>query len=151
MPGDGLRVLLGAIILLLLALHVFRRRLGVDGMLDHWWVVAVTGVLAGFGTTVGNAAGPVMSIYLVSKRLDKHEFLGTSAWFFFIVNVSKIPGFIVLGMITPATLAFDAVILPLVVAGALLGAAVLRRIPQWLFASLVLILAGVAALRLILY
>ena len=98
---------------------------------------------------MGNAAGPVMSIYLVSQRLDKQEFLGTSAWFFFLVNLSKLPLFYGLSMITPQTLQFDLVLLPVVVGGALAGAWLLRHIPQRLFNTLVLLLAGVAAVRLL--
>ena len=119
-------------------------------MADRWWFTAATGVLAGFGTAMGNAAGPVMSIYLVSKRLDKHEFLGTSAWFFFFVNVSKVPVFLLIGVITPATLRCDLMAAPVLVVGALAGAMALKRIPQVAFDTLVLALAGIAAVRLIL-
>jgi hypothetical protein len=90
-----------------------------------------------------------MSIFLVSQRLDKHEFLGTAAWFFFLVNFSKVPLFVALGMITPQTLRLDALLVPVVVLGALIGVLVVRRIPQRVFNVLVLVLAGLAALRLV--
>lgn len=144
-----MRVLLGAIVLLLLAVHVYRQRTPGSPRLDRRWLVGVTGLLAGFGTTVGNAAGPVMGIFLVGQRLEKHEFLGTSAWFFLLVNLSKVPFYIVLGMITPATLKLDAVLAPLAILGALAGARLLRWIPQRMFNTLVLLLAGLAALRMI--
>ena len=148
-PGDGLRVLLGLIILGLLTLHLASQRFGRGPAAHRWPTVAATGVLAGFGTTVGNAAGPVMSIYLVNQKLDKHEFLGAAAWFFFLVNLSKIPLFATLGMIEAKTLRFDAALLPVVVIGALVGAATLKRIPQAAFNWLVLALAGVAGLHLV--
>jgi len=149
--ADALRVLIGSIILVLLALQVARRRFGWEGMPDRTWFVAMTGILAGFGTTVGNAAGPVMSIYFVSKRLDKQQFLGTAAWFFFLVNVSKIPFFAQLGMITRQTLAFDLLLAPIVAGAAIVGALVLKRISQPVFNALVLGLAAVAAIRLVLF
>ncbi len=145
-----MRVLLGAIVLLLLAVHLVRQRSQGPPRLDRRWLVGVTGLLAGFGTTVGNAAGPVMGIFLVGQRLEKHEFLGTAAWFFLLVNLSKIPLFVALGMITPATLKLDAVLAPLAILGALTGARLLRWIPQRMFNTLVLLLAGLAALRMIL-
>ena len=148
--GQALRLLLGVIILLLLILQIARQRLGWQPRLDRRWRVGATGLLAGFGTTVGNAAGPVMSIYLVGQRLDKHEFLGTSAWFFFLVNLSKLPLFIALGMITPRTLQLDLLLIPMAALGALGGLLLFRRIPQRAFNSLVLLLAGLAALRLVL-
>ncbi len=149
--SDPLRVLIGGIILGLLALQIAQQRFGWDKMPDRRWFIATTGVLAGFGTAVGNAAGPVMSIYLISKRLDKHEFLGTAAWFFFIVNLSKIPFFLSLDMITPSTLQLDAMLVPVVVVGAIVGVLVLKRIPQAVFNTIVLSLAALAALRMVLW
>ena len=133
------------LILLLLVLHVVRVRYGFQHLVERPWFTALTGVLAGFATTVSNAAGPVMGIYLVSKHLDKHRFLGTSAWFFFLVNVSKLPGYAVLQMVTPQTLRWDLLLAPLVAGGALIGSRVLKRIPQSAFDVLVLALAGIAA------
>lgn len=147
--SDSLRVLIGTVILLLLVVEISRNHFGWSHLPDQWWFVAAVGILAGFGTTVGNAAGPVMSIYLVASHLDKYEFLGTAAWFFFLVNMSKLPLFISLEMVTRTTLTFDLVIAPAVAIGALVGATVLKRIPQTVFNLLVLSLAAVAAARMI--
>ena len=148
-PAEGLRLLIGAIILLLLFLLVFQRYFGWKKMPDRRWFVTMTGILAGFGTVVGNAAGPVMSIYFVSKRLDKQQFLGTAAWFFFLVNISKVPFYAYLGMITRETLEFDLALIPIVAVAAVVGALVLKKIPQSVFNVLVLGLAAVAAVRLV--
>ena len=58
---------------------------------DRWWQAAGYGASAGFATTVANAAGPVMNLYLLARRLPKHEFVATGAWFFFAVNLSSSP------------------------------------------------------------
>jgi uncharacterized protein len=149
-PDRALRILLGAIVLVLLILQVARQHFAWKPLPDRRWLVGSTGLLAGFGTTVGNAAGPVMGIYLVSQRFGKEEFLGTAAWFFLLVNLSKAPFFAALGMITPLTLKLDALLVPIVVLGALTGVSVLKRMPQGVFNVLVLLLAGIAALRLML-
>jgi uncharacterized protein len=149
--NEHLRSMLGAIILSLLTLHLLSHQFGLGHLPEKRWFVAFTGVLAGFATTVGNAAGPVMSIYLVGNRLDKHKFLGTAAWFFLIMNVSKIPFYTALGMITRETLVFDAMLVPIAVIGALLGVFLLKRIPQRVFDGLVLILAGAAGFRLLVF
>jgi uncharacterized membrane protein YfcA len=149
-PGHALRVLLGVIILILLSLQLARQRFGWQPLPHRRWQVGVTGLLAGFGTTVGNAAGPVMSIYLVGQGLDKHQFLGTASWFFFLVNLSKLPFFVGLRVMTPQTLTLDAALVPVVIVGAIVGVKILRWIPQAVFNTLVLLLAGIAALRLIL-
>jgi uncharacterized protein len=147
---DALRVSIGILILVLLVLHVIRERYGFRELSDRWWFTATTGMLAGFATTVSNAAGPVMGIYLVGRHMDKHQFLGTSAWFFFLVNVSKIPGYAALGMLTTDSFPFALLLMPIVGAGAVLGVRILKRIPQAVFEVLVLGLAGVAAVRMIL-
>ena len=149
LPTDSLRTLLGVTILVLLALHAGRRHFGWQRWLDRWWFTAMSGTLAGFGTTVGNAAGPVMSIFLLSRQLEKQEFLGTTAWFFFLVNLSKVPFFLLLGMISTSTLQIDLSISPVLIVGAVLGVTVVKRIPQAAFDTLVLVLAGVAAIRMI--
>ena len=147
--GPALRILIGVIILLLLGVQLGRRRYGWERLADHKWFVAITGVLAGFATTVSNAAGPVMSIYLVSNRLDKMQFMGTSAWFFFFMNVSKIPLYTLLGMMTSETLHFNLLLLPGVLLGAAVGIGIIRIVRQSVFEALVLILAAIAAVRML--
>jgi uncharacterized membrane protein YfcA len=149
--SESLRSLIGGIILLLLGLHFARLRFHWERIPDRWWFIATMGLLAGFGTIVGNAAGPAMSIYLLSKKLDKHEFIGTSAWLFFLVNVSKIPFQLAMGVITLTTLRLDLCVAPVLVVGALVGVAVHKRIPQRAFNSVVLLLAAVAALHMVLF
>jgi hypothetical protein len=46
-----------------------------------------------------------------------NEFIGTSAWFFFILNWLKVPFSVSLGLISAQSLAFDAVLAGGVVAG----------------------------------
>ena len=92
---------------------------------------------------------PVMSIYLASQDLDKRRFIGTAAWFFLILNVSKVPPYCFLHMLKWEMLPPAAALAPLVILGALLGVYLLARIPQRFFDALALILAGIAALRLV--
>ncbi|MHC4399864.1 MAG: sulfite exporter TauE/SafE family protein [Planctomycetota bacterium] len=144
------KLALGWIVLTLLVLEACRQGFGWTGLTGRGWFVACAGLLAGFGTTVGNAAGPVMSIYLISAGMPKEQFMGTWAWFFLIVNLAKVPVFGALGMIAPATLGFDLVVIPMAVVGALIGRRLFSIIPQAVFNWLVLVLAGAAALRMIL-
>jgi len=143
------RMGLGILVVLLLVLELLRRRFQWKDMPHQTWFVAGTGLLTGFGTTVGNAAGPVMSIYALSMRMAKTEFMGTFAWFFFLVNTSKVPLFLWMGMITPRTLWLDLTIVPAALLGAILGRRLLKRLPQRVFDVLVLLLTAVAAARLI--
>ena len=143
------RLILGWLVLILLFLELCRRRYNWSNVPRRPWFVMTMGFLAGFGTTVGNAAGPVMGIYLLSQGLRKEQFMGTAALFFCIVNVGKLPIYLSLGRITPATLQFDLVVIPMVVIGALVGRRLFSIIPQAVFDPLVLCFAGIAALRLV--
>lgn len=107
------------------------------------------GVLGGFTTMVANAGGPVMSLYLISAGFRKLGFLGTSAWFFLIVNVTKVPFSVGLGLIGTKSLLLDAALIVFVVPGAFIGRACVHRINQRLFERLVIgatVLGGVQLL-----
>jgi len=153
---DLLEPLIGTLVLVMLAVHLLRRRWG-DRLTPHSPVtVASTGTAAGFATTVSNAAGPIMGIYMTSLGLPKEQFMGTSAWYYFAVNLSKLPLFVALSLINPArpivtahSLLFNVAVIPVIVAGVYLGRWLLPRIPQKLFDSVVLVLAAVAAVKLI--
>ena len=62
-------------------------------------MTGAAGGLAGFTSTVANAGGGVMAIYLLGAGLDMLNFLGTGAWFFFVVNLAKLPFSIALGLV----------------------------------------------------
>lgn len=141
---------LGAVVLAMLGLEAGRQHLGWDHVPRHPAFAAAAGLLIGFSTTVGNAAGPVINIYLVSRALQKEEFVGTAAWLTLIMNSCKAPLFHALGMIRPETLRFDAVLVPFILAGGVAGRWLLPRIPQKVFEGAVLALAAAAAARLLL-
>jgi uncharacterized membrane protein YfcA len=146
LPEQTIRPMVGVIVLVMMAAYV-RRRMKPEGLAApvHG---APYGVAAGFATTVANAAGPVMSLYLLSKRLPKEEFVATGAWFFFIINLSKIPIYAWHGLIGRASLTFDAVMFLPVMAGALTGRWLIYRIPARVFEMLVIALTALSTLML---
>lgn len=108
------------------------------------------GVLGGFTTMVANAGGPVMSLYLLSAGFRKLGFLGTSAWFFLILNVSKVPFSVGLGLIDARSLLLDACLLLFVLPGAYLGRVCVDRINQKVFDRIVIGATVVGGLQLLL-
>ncbi|GAA3209610.1 sulfite exporter TauE/SafE family protein [Streptomyces sp. XM83C] len=151
------RTSIGAILLLMAGVTVWRRRIAEkDDEPD-----AVTtragrakarsyGVLGGFTTMVANAGGPVMSLYLLSAGFRKLGFLGTSAFFFLIVNVSKVPFSAGLGLIDGRSLLLDLALVLFVVPGALIGKWAVHRIDQRLFEQLVIAATVLGGLQLLL-
>jgi uncharacterized protein len=144
--------MIGAILIGMVALQVWRQRQseGVAKALPQtWWFAGVTGVLAGFATMVANAAGPVMMLYLLATGLPKLVFVGTGAWFFMLVNAFKVPFSLHLGLISPSSLALDALLILPMVPGALLGPKILQHLNQRHFEVMALSLTVAAALRLL--
>ncbi|MEV0977397.1 sulfite exporter TauE/SafE family protein [Streptomyces sp. NPDC049915] len=156
--GDGVvRVSIGVILLVMAAVTVWRRRTAErtaepDVVTTRAGRIKARsyGVLGGFTTMVANAGGPVMSMYLLSAGFRKLGFLGTSAFFFLIVNVSKVPFSAGLGLIDGRSLLLDAALAVFVVPGALFGKWAVNRINQKLFEQLVIAATVVGGLQLLL-
>ncbi len=149
--NEQLGPIIGIIVLVMLALNYWRTRVGGDEapIPAQWWFAVILGFIAGFTTMMANAAGPIMIIYLLAMRLPKLAFVGTSAWFFFIINWVKVPFSVRLGLITWPSIQLDLMMLPLIVAGSIAGILFLRRIPQKAFNSIIQILAAAAAVKLL--
>jgi uncharacterized membrane protein YfcA len=153
-PERYLRPVVGAIVLAMIGLHLRRRRAATadppPAAPERIAQSAGFGLIAGFATMVANAAGPVMNLYLLARRLPKQEFMATGAWFFLVINFSKLPVYRAHGLIGARSLLFDLLLLPAVVAGALSGRSLFARLPQRAFEAIVLGLTTLAALLLLL-
>jgi len=113
------------------------------------WFAIPFGMMGGFSTMIGNAAGPIMSVYLLSMNLQKKEFIGTAAWFFFIVNVFKLP-LQIWGWhnITIKTLGFNFMLLPAIAFGAFAGIKIVKLIPESAYRWFVVAATLVSAIAL---
>ena len=144
--GDhALRRVLGFVVLSMLVLSVRRRRHPDSPLPGH---ASLYGISAGFATTIANAAGPVMSSYLLTRRLPKEQFVATGAWFFFVVNIAKLPIYAANQLFSRESLTFDLAMVAPVVAGALSGLWLVRRISQRSFDGLIIVLSVISALFL---
>ena len=142
-----LRRVLGLVVLSILVLSVLRRRNPEMALRGH---SSVYGVAAGFATTIANAAGPVMSSYLLTRRLPKEQFVATGAWFFLVVNFAKLPIYWANQLFSRDSFFFDLAMVPPVVLGSLAGLWLVRRISQRSFDTLIIALSAVSALFLFL-
>jgi uncharacterized protein len=141
--------IIGGILLAMVGMHVWRKRRSAPPPSGSTWQAAGFGVGAGFTTVLANAAGPIMNLYFLAKRFPKEQLIGTGAWFFLIVNLSKVPFYAPLGLFTRQSLLFDLVLIPGVIVGALTGRAIFQRLSQRVFEVVVLSLAALAAVALI--
>jgi uncharacterized membrane protein YfcA len=141
-----LRPVIGIIVMIMLIGYLYRRMWPQAGATSTH--AAPYGIAAGFASTVANAAGPVMNIYLLRKKLPKEEFIAMGAWFFFLVNLTKIPIYAYHGLFSSQSLAFGAMTVPAVVAGSLTGRWLLGRISPRLFELLVVTLTVLSTILL---
>jgi uncharacterized protein len=150
---QGAARLIGVIIAAMLGLHLWRRWRNADDAAAHApvWFAPAMGLFAGLTTTVANAAGPVMTLYLLAMRLPKLEFLGTGAAFFLLINWVKVPFIVQLGLINGPSLTLNLWLLPAVAVGALLGRPVVERVNQKVFENMALVLAAVATVKLLVF
>jgi uncharacterized membrane protein YfcA len=150
---DTLRRSIGGVLLVLLALQLWVKWRATDTeSTTHRHPAAAWGAgsAMGFTTMTANAAGPVMTLYLSAAGIEKRRFVGTSAWFFLIVNLAKVPFSIGLGLMHPVDVTRALVLSPAVLAGGLLGYATVRLISQRTFDVAVLLASALAAAALLL-
>jgi len=140
-----IRKIIGAIIVGMLAIYLWRRFSPTPQVAGN---PAFYGICTGFASTLANAAGPVMNIYLLSRKLPKEKFVATGAWFFFVVNLLKAPVYAWHGLYSRESLTFDVLMVPAVLAGALAGRWLIRNIDQSMFEVLVIALTAVSCLFL---
>ena len=146
------RVVIGWIILGLLAFNFVlrKRREQFLALTEHRGFAQGMGFLAGTVTMIANAAGPVMTVFLLSQRLEKREHLGVFCRFFLFINLFKLPFSNSVGLISGPSLLTNLVLLPGVFLGIFLGWQILKRIPQNAFENTLAILTAFAAIWLIL-
>jgi uncharacterized membrane protein YfcA len=113
---------------------------------DYLWFAILMGTLGGITTMIGNLAGSVMALYLLSMRLPKNEYIGTAAWFFLIINVFKVPFHVwSWETITLNSFYLNLLSLPFIALGAYAGIKIVKRIEDKHYRWLVIAMTGVAA------
>jgi hypothetical protein len=160
-PGTALGVILGGGLLWLF----YHRTRVVGGLilivvgvecvalvLLHWWLSwkgerthllreplrsSLTGAYAGISSTLAHAAGPIIAMYLLPLRLDRRIFVGTCAVYLFALNTAKLPAYHFAGQFEKVKITFSLQFLPLVLAGALFGLWINRKLSDRLFSKVV--------------
>ncbi len=149
---DVMRVAIGAILIVMTGTQLAQRvrsRGSLTSARTHAVRSVGVGVLAGFATMTANAGGPVMTWYLVLAGLPMLSMLGTGAWFFLVVNLAKVPFSAGLGLISGPSLLLDAVLVPAMLLGGLVGVLTVRRIQQRTFELAALALGLLSAVLLV--
>ena len=123
---------------------------------DVWigWVVmalagGVCGVLTGFVSTIANAGGPVVAVYMLEQKLGKAKLTGTMVGVFLVLNWMKVPGFYWLGILSKGAIVLSLCFLPFVPVGSVLGLWMHRRVREKPFNGVIYIATVIASISLI--
>jgi len=155
--NDGVRRLIGIILLGMTGLHFFRRwqlarvrmENGQDRLPHSLWFVAPMGMIGGFATMTANGAGPVAALYLLAVGLPKMAFIGTSAWYFVILNLIKVPLQADLEIITTDSVQLSLTFAPVAAIGVIFARVFIKFIKQKIFETLVWFFIVVAGVELL--
>jgi uncharacterized membrane protein YfcA len=136
---EAFKRIMGVIIVLSVAIMIWQETRTEYLVPSHWAFGAVMGLAAGYTTMVGNLAGAVTSLYLLSMRLPKNSFIGTGAWFYLGINVFKLP-FHIFSWKTISWESFklDLVVFPIIAGGALLGIFIAKHLSESLYRKFVI-------------
>lgn len=151
-----IEIAIGSIVLVMVAIQTWRMLRRSPAKPPTTAGAATYGTAGGFTTFVSNSAGPIVNTYLIGLGVGKHEQVGTSAWLYFTLNVTKIPLYLALGAFTSGghffsgdTLLWNLCMVPAIVAGVFLGKWLFPLIPQRTFVILVLALSALGGLKLL--
>ena len=108
----------------------------------------VWGALSGFTSTICQAGGPPYQMYVLSQKMPKMIFVGTTAVFFAVMNLVKVVPYVALGQFSTKGIGTSLVLLPLAIATNQLGFWLVRRVSQELFYKITLILMLLISIEL---
>lgn len=109
------------------------------------------GVMGGFAAMIGNAVGPIFSIYLLATNLPKKAFIATAAMFYFMLNIIKLPLHIfVWKSISISSISMNILVVPVIVVGGIFGIWVSKHIPESTYRWFVIVTIIFAAILMLL-
>lgn len=153
---QAFKFIMGACILVSVFLMIWATRRANKGnqntaLTEKPWYSPSFGLLVGFSTMIGNAAGPALTIYLLTRKLDKVTLVATGAWLIMILNFSKIPlQWLVWDNLTGEGLILNLLALPFIFLGGYIGIRLVKVLPEKEFRTVILVLVIIASLMLIL-
>lgn len=136
--GALIRIEIGIESILLVGIHWWRTWRGVQrNLFPEPLRSHLTGAFAAVSSTLAHAAGPIVAMYLLPLNLNRQLFVGLCAAYFFALNSAKLPAYYFSNQFVHAELPFTLRFTPLVVAGALFGFWINKRLSDKLFTTIV--------------
>ena len=96
---DGLRVILGIFVLVTVAYKFASDRIQAIRYVPKPWHAPAAGLLSGVASGMFNSGGPPFNSYLLLQKLKARPFIATTAIYFALLNLIKVPGFLYTGVL----------------------------------------------------
>ncbi len=149
-PATVLRRALGVLIILFISYRLMERRILTSLRYSpRPWHGLAAGGLSAFGSTLANAGGPPISIYLLLQDLAPAVFAATAALYFAVLNWVKVPYYYYAGIFHLELLLRTIWLAPLVPLGVWIGRQAVQKVDKARFEWVVLALLTISALLLL--
>jgi len=96
---NALRVVLAIFVLLIVAYKFISDRISQWRYQPQAWHAPAAGALAGLASGMFNNGGPAFNSYLLLQKYQPRPFIATTALFFALLNLLKVPGFLYTGVL----------------------------------------------------
>jgi uncharacterized membrane protein YfcA len=147
-----LKRVIGGLTLLALAFKIASDRLASLAYQPRTWHGYFAGWASGFGSTLANVGAPPFTAYLLLQpKMTPRRFVGTTTLFFAVMNFTKVPGFIVLGLFDYDRLLSIVWVFLLIPPAVMVARSLIDRINQQVFELLMMIPLAVLSLYLLLF
>jgi uncharacterized membrane protein YfcA len=145
-----LRHIIGGFTLLFVIYKIADRWLkGLDYQ-PRTWHGYIAGAATGVGSALANAGSVPFTAYMLLQDVTPQVFAGTTTLYFAIVNLLKVPGFIITGLFDLNTLIRVSWSLPLIPVGVYAARWMIRRINKTTFEWIMLVILVIAGVVLLL-
>jgi uncharacterized membrane protein YfcA len=142
-------LMVGVITLLFVADALLPLRKKLEGLPPSKPWGAFWGAAAGFTSFISHTGGPPYQIYTLPRRMSPVLYSGTSAFFFAIVNTSKLAPYYFLGQLNVSNLWHALLLVPVAIIGVVAGVWLVRRISVKQFYTIAYTLVAILAVKLV--
>jgi uncharacterized protein len=144
-----IKILLGVICIVFTLNHYLRNKPADYKTKANFYKGSFWGSIAGFTSFVAHAGGPPLQFYMLPQKINKTLFVGTSVWFFFIINYAKLVPYGFLGQFSTENLGTSLALAPLAPFGIWLGLKLHKLVPEVIFYRIAYILVLVTGGKLL--
>ncbi len=137
---NGLRIILGIFVLVSVAYKFFSDRIQAMRYEPRLWHAPAAGLLSGVASGMFNSGGPPFNSYLLLQKLKARPFIATTAIYFALLNLTKVPGFLYTGVLNPPLLFSLWWVFLFIPIGIWFARKILTRLSPWAFEWIIIVL-----------